>query len=128
MQIGRGSPSVREDLFGGHGTVLVWDLLGDAHASPFTAVLSCELAEGGRVGRHVQQRDAEIVIGTTGCGEARVDGVARPFGPGTVIHLPLGASLELVNDRNDAPLRYLIVKAVAPAVTAAAGRPTPDVL
>jgi hypothetical protein len=40
-----------------------------------------------------------------------VDGRAIPFGPGAVVHLPLGARLELVNERDDAPLRYLIVKA-----------------
>ncbi len=111
MQLGRGSPSVREALFGGSGTVLVWDLLGAASASPFTAVLACELSESGSVGAHHQQRDAEIVIGLSGCGEARVDGRAIPFGPGAVVHLPLGARLELVNERDDAPLRYLIVKA-----------------
>src|SRR5678815_3341615 len=106
MQIGRGAPDVRNNLFGGTGTCLVWDLLGTMAAPPFTAVLSCELAEGGSVGRHQQQRDAEIVVGLTGCGEARVNGRAVPFGPGAVVHLPFGASLELVNERNDAPLTY----------------------
>ncbi|MBC8067454.1 MAG: hypothetical protein IAG13_03895 [Deltaproteobacteria bacterium] len=114
MQIGRGEPSVRDNLFGGAGTVLVWDLLGARSAAPFTAVLACELSEAGSVGRHSQQRDAEIVIGLTGCGEAKVDGRALPFGPGAVIHLPLGAALELVNERTDAPLRYLIIKANSP--------------
>jgi quercetin dioxygenase-like cupin family protein len=115
MQIGRGAPDVRKNLFGGTGTCLVWDLLGKVAAPPFTAVLSCELAEGGSVGRHAQQRDAEIVVGLTGCGEARVNGRAIPFGPGAVVHLPFGASLELVNERNDAPLTYLIIKATPPA-------------
>ena len=114
MQIGHGPPSRREALFGGTGQVLVWSLLGGRTAPPFTSVLSCELAEGGRVGRHVQQRDAEIVIGLEGCGEARVDGVPVAFGPGAVVHLPLGSALELVNERTDAPLRYLIVKASPP--------------
>jgi quercetin dioxygenase-like cupin family protein len=114
MPIGHGPPRVRTDLFGGRGTVLVWDLLrGAAAPPPFRAVLSCELAEGGRVGRHKQDDFDEIVIGIDGCGEARVDGHAIPLGPGAVVHLPLGASLELVNERNDAPLRYLIVKADA---------------
>lgn len=111
MAIGHGTPSVRENMFGGTGSVLVWDLLGRTLAPPFTAVLSCELAEGGRVGRHVQQRDAEIVVGVSGCGEAKVDGKATAFGPGAVVFLPLGSSLELVNERTDAPLCYLIIKA-----------------
>lgn len=111
MALARGNPSVRQDMFGGTGTVLVWDLLERTMAPPFTAVLSCELAEGGRVGRHVQQRDAEIVIGMSGCGQAKVDGKAVPFGPGAVVFLPFGSSLELLNERDDAPLCYLIIKA-----------------
>ena len=91
--------------------MLVWDLLGGQQAPPFSAVLSCVLEEGGRVGRHVQQACPEIVIGLAGHGEVRVDGVSRPFGPGAVVHLPLGHSLEIVNESTEAPLRYLIVKA-----------------
>ncbi|MDC0673431.1 cupin domain-containing protein [Nannocystis radixulma] len=111
MRIGHGPPSQRQDLFGGHGEVLVWDLLSGQSAPPFTSVLSCVLAAGGHVGRHVQQRDSEIVIGLTGCGEATVDGRVLPFGPGSVVFLPFRSSLELRNERTDAPLRYLIVKA-----------------
>jgi len=102
-------------MFGGTGTVLVWDLLTPQPAAPFTAVLSCELAEGGKVGRHVQQRDSEIVIGVSGCGEATVDDRKVAFGPGAVVFLPLGSRLELVNERDDAPLCYLIVKATPAA-------------
>lgn len=115
MQIGHGPPSRRKDMFGGHGEVLVWDLLGSQPAAPFTAVLSCVLAAGGHVGRHVQQRDSEIVIGLTGCGEAIVDGRPQPFGPGTVVFLPFKSNLELRNERVDAELRYLIVKATPAA-------------
>jgi quercetin dioxygenase-like cupin family protein len=111
MQVGHGPPSVRDNLFGGEGTVLVWDLLGERMAGPFTAVLSCELEENGRVGAHVQEEYDEIVVGLTGCGEARVSGRAQPFGPGAVVYLPCGASLELVNARDNGPLRYLIIKA-----------------
>src|SRR5690606_32584277 len=108
---GHGTPSRRQALFGGHGEVLVWDLLAGQVAPPFTAVLSCVLEAGGHVGRHVQQRDSEIVIGLTGCGEATVDGRTVPFGPATVVFLPFRSTLELRNERLDAPLRYLIVKA-----------------
>jgi len=111
MPIGHGPPRVRSNLFGGRGEVLVWDLLGSRTLPPFRAALSCELAEGGRVGAHRQEHFDEIVIGIDGCGEAKVDGRAIPFGPGAVVHLPLGSTLELVNERTDAPLRYLIVKA-----------------
>ena len=111
MQIGRGPPDVRDSLFGGQGRVLVWDLLEGRAAPPFTAVLSCVLEESGSVGRHVQHEYDEIVIGLTGYGEAKVNGVPQPFGPGAVVHLPLGATLELVNEAPDKSLHYLIVKA-----------------
>jgi len=111
MSLGHGPPSRRQALFGGHGEVLVWDLLAGQAAAPFTTVLSCELAAGGHVGPHVQQRDAELVIGLEGRGEATVDRRVLPFGPGTVVFLPFGSTLELRNGQADAPLRYLIVKA-----------------
>jgi mannose-6-phosphate isomerase-like protein (cupin superfamily) len=111
MQIGHGPPFVRESLFGGCGRVLVWNLLGRRAAPPFTAVLSCVLEENGRVGRHVQQEYDELVVGLTGYGEAKVNGKAQPFGPGAVVYLPLGSSLELINDAPDKELRYLIIKA-----------------
>lgn len=111
MQVGHGPPSERHDLFGGNGRVLVWDLLRDKAALPFRAVLSCELEANGRVGGHVQETYDEIVVGLTGYGEARVDGKAQAFGPGAVVHLPLGSALELINEAPDKPLRYLIIKA-----------------
>ncbi len=111
VQIGQGPPSRRLDLFGGTGEVLVWDLLRGKGAAPFEAVLSCQLAPGGRVGRHHQDQFAEIVIGLTAHGEARVDGEVQPFGPGAVVHVPLGASLELVNESTTTQMAYLIVKA-----------------
>lgn len=91
--------------------MLVWNLLGSKAAPPFTAVLSCVLEAGGHVGRHVQSHYDEIVVGLTGYGEARVDGEAQPFGPGAVVYLPLGSTLELVNEAPDKELRYLIIKA-----------------
>lgn len=115
MQIGHGPPSRRQALFGGAGEVLVWDLLAGRAAPPFTAVLSCVLEAGGHVGRHVQQRDSEIIIGLAGSGEATVDGRAIAFGPGTVVYLPFRSTLELRNERTDAPLSYLIVKATPAA-------------
>lgn len=90
---------------------MVWNLLGRRAAPPFTAVLSCVLEANGHVGRHVQQEFDEIVVGLTGYGEARVDGTAQAFGPGAVVYLPLGSSLELVNEAPDKELRYLIIKA-----------------
>ena len=91
--------------------MLVWNLLKGQAAPPFSAVLSCQLAPGGRVGRHRQEQYPELVIGLSAHGEARVDGEARPFGPGAVVHVPLGATLELVNESTTTPMAYLIVKA-----------------
>lgn len=111
MPFGDRAPFVRQDLFGGVGAVRVHDLLAGRPAPPFGAVLGCELAPGGSVGRHRQQDLPEIVIGLDGDGEAEVDGVAAPLGPGDVVHLPLGSVLAIRNRSADSPLRYLIVKA-----------------
>jgi quercetin dioxygenase-like cupin family protein len=111
VSIEKGDPSVQRDLFGGRGEVQVWNLLHQA-AGPFTAVLSCALAPGGSVGRHVQERFPELVIGVEGEGEASIDGQATRLSPGDVVYLPLGSILTIENRANDAPLRYLIVKAV----------------
>jgi quercetin dioxygenase-like cupin family protein len=104
-------PFVRTDLFGGTGEVSVWDLLAGRVAAPFGAVLACELAPGGSVGRHRQQELPEVVIGLEGDGEATVDGEVAPLGPGDVVHLRLGAVLSIHNRSAERPLRYLIVKA-----------------
>lgn len=111
MRWEKGRGDRREELFGGRGAVSVWNLLGARTAPPFTAVLSCELDPGGSVGRHVQQADPEIVIGLEGDGEATVDEQVWPLGPGDVVHLGHGQVLSITNLSEDAPLRYLIIKA-----------------
>ena len=113
-QVRKGPGDARAELFGGTGTVTVWNLLGRAAAPPFSAVLSCELDPGGSVGRHVQQRDPEIVLGLEGDGVATVDEDAFPLGPGDVVYLAHGQVLSIANRSAEAPLRYLIIKAVAP--------------
>lgn len=111
MSVGPKSMDVRTALFGGTGSVKVWDLLGERSAEPFSAVLLCELDPGGSVGIHQQQRDPEIVLGLDGVGEATVAGVAEPLEPGCVVPVPFGATLSLRNLSDDAPLRYVIIKA-----------------
>jgi quercetin dioxygenase-like cupin family protein len=101
---------VRANLFGGTGDVSVFSLLG-GDASPFTAVLWCELSPGGSVGPHVQQEFPEIVIGIEGDGAATVNGAPYSLGSGDVVHLPLGSVLSLENRSSERPLTYLIVKA-----------------
>lgn len=100
----------RHALFGGQGAVRVWALV-NAPASPFTAVLACELEPGGSVGPHVQEHFPELVLGIAGQGTVRVDGVAAPFGAGQVVELARGRSLAIANDSSSEPLRYLIIKA-----------------
>jgi quercetin dioxygenase-like cupin family protein len=114
MRKGLGNPWRREALFGGTGEVLVWDLMGGARFPPFTAVLACELAPGGRVGVHRQEQYPEIVVVTEGVGTAKVDGAPCPLEIGTVIALPLGSTLALANSSDTEPLRYLIIKAEPP--------------
>ncbi len=111
---GLGNPDRREALFGGRGEVLVWDLMGRARFPPFTAVLACELAPGGRVGTHRQERYPEIVIVTEGEGRVELDGSALTVSVGATVALPLGSTLAIENRSPEHPLRYLIIKAEAP--------------
>ncbi len=111
MRVAKGAGDRREALFGGKGAVTVWNLLGREQAPPFAAVLSCELEPGGSVGRHKQQQFPEIVLGLEGDGEATVNGEVKPLSPGDVVFVPHGSSLALANRSEDAPLRYLIIKA-----------------
>jgi len=110
MWTGRGTPDKRRALFGGTGEVRVWSLLPRV-PDPFDCVLGCELDPAGSVGPHVQDLCSEVVIVTEGTGRAFVDDQAFDLVPGTVVPLPLGATLALDNASADEPLRYLIVKA-----------------
>lgn len=105
-----GPAFARSDLFGGTGTVHIWDLLAGRPAPPFSAALWCELEPGGIVGAHQQQRDPEIVICLAGTGRALVNDRPQDLAPGALVHLPLGSVLRLENS-GDEPLRYLIIKA-----------------
>ena len=101
----------RSALFGGQGTVTVWDLLGATEAKPFSAALGCELEPGGSVGIHVQQRDPEILIGLGGRGEAEVGGVVKPLNRGDLVYLAAGQPLSIQNLSKIEALEYLIIKA-----------------
>ena len=103
-------PDRREALFGGRGHVLVESLVGTVCA-PFTVALNCELSAHGRVGEHVQNSEDELCIVLDGEGTIFVDGVAHSVRAGSVVGLVLKQRLAIENT-SDAPLRYLIVKAV----------------
>lgn len=103
-------PDVRRDLFGGRGTVKVYNL-DPSPMPPFAAALWCELEAAGSVGRHRQEHCPEIVLGLEGEGEATVGEQVHRLVAGSVVQLPLGSVLSLKNNRDDAPLRYLIIKA-----------------
>jgi uncharacterized cupin superfamily protein len=103
-------PERREALFGGEGSVLVEALEGGL-CEPFSAVLLCELAPGGRVGEHLQQADAELILGLAGEAVLYVQERPHPVTPGRVVALPLGSRLAIDNASTEHPFRYLIVKA-----------------
>ncbi len=105
-------PDVRRDLFGGKGSVKVYNL-DPSPMPPFAAALWCELEAGGDVGRHRQEHCPEIVLGLEGDGEATVGEQTFALRAGSVVQLPLGSVLSLRNLSSDAPLRYLILKARA---------------
>ncbi|MBM74464.1 MAG: hypothetical protein CMK59_03615 [Proteobacteria bacterium] len=99
----------RSDLFGGTGTVTIWNILNTVQ-QPFSAALWCELEAGGFVGPHLQQRDPEMVICLSGEGTATVNKIPHELRAGTLVGLPLGAVLSIRNDGAE-PLTYLIIKA-----------------
>lgn len=101
----------RPALFGGEGTVRVWDLGGRVGA--LSAVLWCELEPGGRVGKHVQSHDDEVVVVLEGEAVIYVQGKAHACARGTAVPLALGQTLEIDNASPSEPVRYLIVKAKA---------------
>ncbi len=100
---------VRTNLFGGEGAVRVWDLGGQVGA--ISAVLFCELEALGRVGKHVQQRDDEVVVVVEGEGVVYVDGAAHACVKGSAVPLAFGQTLEIDNASGEQVLRYLIIKA-----------------
>ena len=100
----------QNNLFGGHGKVNIWNLMTTA-TPPFSAVLWCELEAGGTVGKHRQQHDPEVVICLAGNGEATVAGQRHDLVAGSMVYLPHGKALSLVNNDQSEPLYYLIIKA-----------------
>ena len=99
----------RSNLFGGTGTVTIWNILKQAQ-EPFSAALWCELEVGGFVGPHVQQRDPELIICLSGQGTAKVNGQAHKLVTGELVCLSLGATLSIRNEGEEL-LKYLIIKA-----------------
>ncbi|HEX6764009.1 MAG TPA: cupin domain-containing protein [Polyangiaceae bacterium] len=99
----------RRELFGGTGTVRVWDL--GPTPPPFTAALFCQLDPGGQVGEHVQATDQEIIVVVAGEAVLYVDGRPRGCVPGDAVGLPLGSTLAIDNASSTEPVRYVIVKA-----------------
>ena len=103
----------QSDLFGGTGSVDIWNLR-QVLCPPFSAVLWCSLEANGDVGRHRQQDDPEIVIGVSGEGVAQVGGNEHHLICGSMVYLPLGQALSIRNTHPTTPLVYLIIKAQTP--------------
>ena len=99
------------DLFGGQGRVHIDDLMQQQTLPPFREVLQCQLEPGGRVGAHCQEHFAEILLVAEGQGRAVVQGRSQQLGPGSLVLLPLGHSLELHNTNAEIWLCYFIIKA-----------------
>ena len=86
----------QRDLFGGQGTVDIWNLRESA-SPPFSASLWCSLEANGFVGRHRQQDDPEVVICLSGEGVATIGQADHPLQRGTMVYLPLGQALSIRN-------------------------------
>ena len=102
----------QKDLFGGHGSVDIWNLR-TMNCPPFTASLWCSLEPGGLVGRHRQQDDPELVIVLSGAGVATIGKLEQLITCGVMVYLPYGQVLSIRNTSESEPLVYLIIKARA---------------
>ena len=103
----------RKDLFGGTGTVKIWNLsstMKQQEISPFRASLWCSLQGHGFVGPHKQQEFPEMIICLSGKGMVQVQQKTHEFFPGIQIYLPLGSVLSIKNSMEE-ELEYLIIKA-----------------
>ena len=96
------------DLFGGRGTVSIWNL--NPALPPFSALLWCSLSAEGRVGPHRQQRDPEIVMCISGKGFIWIDKTKHEMLPMRAYPVPFGSILAIEN-RLEEPLVYTITKA-----------------
>ena len=101
----------KQSLFGGKGEVTVADLLGNAKAAPFEAVLGCRLEAGGHVGAHHQESADEVVIVVAGNAIVKVAGKPHQLSSGGCVYLAKGQLLEIENASPIDPVDYLIVKA-----------------
>ena len=96
------------DLFGGRGTVSIWNLT--PALPPFSALLWCSLSGMGRVGPHRQQQHPEIVMCISGQGNIWIDKTKFEMLPMQAYPVPFGAVLAIENTQ-DEPLVYTITKA-----------------
>jgi quercetin dioxygenase-like cupin family protein len=100
----------QSDLFGGNGTVELWNLKQKA-MPPFTTALWCSLEPNGSVGRHKQQEDSEVILCISGDGLAKVGQTIHRLTTGALIYLPFGQVLSLKNSSSTDSLNYVIIKA-----------------
>ena len=100
----------QQDLFGGQGSVDIWNLRS-MNCPPFSAALWCSLEPNGYVGRHRQQEDPEIVICLSGEGVATIGKTPHQLNRGVMVYLSFGQILSIRNTSEDHSLEYLIIKA-----------------
>ena len=97
-----------ENLFGGRGTVSIWNIT--PRLPPFTALLWCSLSSKGRVGPHRQEHHPEVVVCISGAGSLWINKKKFAMEPMYSYPLPLGAVLAIEN-LSEEPLVYTITKA-----------------
>ena len=99
----------KTNLFKGHGTVHIKDLLG-AQVSAFQAVLACVLDPQASVGTHLQTDADEVIIIHQGHGQAYINQKSYPLEAGVVLHVKQGQTLSLHNHSTSDSLHYHIIK------------------
>jgi len=103
----------QSNLFGGQGTVEIDSLLIDK-GQPFSAVLWCSLEVGGSIGKYCQQRDPEIILCISGKGEICIDSQVHSMTAKSLVYMPFGSVMSLLNTSETEPFVYVIVKAEVP--------------
>ncbi len=87
-----------------------WRILVDPKGARSTRLSmgTQEIPPGGRIPRHLHEREEEILFFHEGEGEAEVGGETHPVGPGSTVFLPVGVP-HGVRNTGERPIRLVWV-------------------
>lgn len=100
---------IHENLFGGTGTVRVWNCSPMHNQKPFDVVLFCILDGFGSVGAHIQKSHQELVLCLSGEGVIHIGKEVFPFSFGQSYSIAENVRISIEN-KSAEPLLYTITK------------------